>query len=63
MGLLNKISNLKSTTSMQLCHSVHRTPIECDEFLDEQEDHILCILITVAKNVKFSKAEHATDSQ
>lgn len=48
---------------MQLCHSVHRTPIECDEFLDKQEDHILCILITVTKNVKFSKAEHATDSQ
>lgn len=58
MGVLNKISNLKSTSSMQLCHSVRRTPIECAEFLDEQEDHILCTLITATKNVQFSKAVH-----
>lgn len=63
MGVLNKISNLKSTSSMQLCHSVRRTPIECDEFLDEQEDRILCTLITTTKNVQFSKAEYTTDFQ
>lgn len=63
MGLLDRISNLKLTTSMHLCHSVHRTPIECDKFLDEQGDHILWILITATKNVHFSKAEYTTDYQ
>jgi len=58
---LDKISNLKSMTSLKLCHSVHRSSTECDEFLDEQEDHIFCILITAAKNVQFSKAEYTTD--
>lgn len=63
MGLLDKISSLKSATSMQLCHSVHRTPIECDGFLNEREGHILCTLITATKNVQFSKAEHTPDFQ
>ena len=63
MGMHDKISHLKSTISMQLCHSVHRIPIECDEVLDEQEDHILCILITAIKNVQFSKSEYTTDFQ
>lgn len=61
MGLLDKISNLKSTTSMELCYSLHRTLTERDGFLDEQEDHIL--LITATKNVQFNKAEHTPDFQ